>query len=739
MELTHYGGYRLQPRINLGREVTPVPPDSTDKPPTGVFHRLFARSSEDKCKETPDSNTCEKPVGGNLTVPIVVVIVVVLVLIAGFLFYLHRRNVKRSRLEDARDPHKSLDFGLGDQKKSARRSIFMGGGGEKGLHHKQSQLSMDMNLSSPYLLPPGLQQSRESLHSLARSLGNDSQDPYQYVATYTHSETGSMRSFNPKESSSLYTKSSSNRTSVGKDPSQRMPPSRMNSLPETPISATDSKVDPFATPKLPEPTHQANSPVESEKAKAHTASIVPEIGVISDFDEKHDSSLVQQPPVARTKSPEFELPSFAQTTDTAQPASNAFTLPANKDNEPTGLGLDFGFPKPTSPTVDDAPRSAPLPSQDRHSDGSNYQAYQPVVDIADYYGDDDDEGRGRTMQRKSFLPDQSQPQGLGVPQQDNKRLSVGFRPLPPDEITESEDPEYRANRIRSFYKEYFEDTKEAPPPMPPMPPMQRGNGGHGQYYDDYNNQGNLGEAAAYFDPETNAFVMPYAEPVTRRAMTPPPAGRFRGGPGPRGPRGPHGPHGSIGGMSAQSGPRGRSRAGSALGPRPDSSASARFRQPPKKRLPPPAPLPTLPTPSKLKDDNFAIINAADFAPPDRIRDNVAGRSQSPFGERRPYSPTVPAAVPLVTAFDELTALPSPHLLRKSSTFTGLDFAPPKKFKDADTMSDAGSIRSNRSGISQAQLGAIRAGAGRVSRLPGDTVFTQTSMQDALKPSWTLRP
>ena len=75
MELTHYGGYRLQPRINLGREVTPIPPDSTDKPPTGVFHRLFARSSEDKCKETPDSNTCEKPVGGNLTVPIVVVIV----------------------------------------------------------------------------------------------------------------------------------------------------------------------------------------------------------------------------------------------------------------------------------------------------------------------------------------------------------------------------------------------------------------------------------------------------------------------------------------------------------------------------------------------------------------------------------------------------------------------------------------------------------------------------------------
>jgi hypothetical protein len=78
------------------------------------------------------------------------------------------------------------------------------------------------------------------------------------------------------------------------------------------------------------------------------------------------------------------------------------------------------------------------------------------------------------------------------------------------------------------------------------------------------------------------------------------------------------------------------------------------------------------------------------------------------------------------------------LLRKSSTFTGLDFAPPKKFKDADTMSDAGSIRSNHSGISAVQLGAIRSGAGRVSRLPGDTVFTSAASSDQLKPQWGFR-
>lgn len=53
------------------------------------------------------------------------------------------------------------------------------------------------------------------------------------------------------------------------------------------------------------------------------------------------------------------------------------------------------------------------------------------------------------------------------------------------------------------------------------------------------------------------------------------------------------------------------------------------------------------------------------------------------------------------------------------------------------MSDAGSIRSNRSGISTTNLSAIRGGAGRVSRLPGDTVFTQAALGNQLKPQWDM--
>ncbi len=54
------------------------------------------------------------------------------------------------------------------------------------------------------------------------------------------------------------------------------------------------------------------------------------------------------------------------------------------------------------------------------------------------------------------------------------------------------------------------------------------------------------------------------------------------------------------------------------------------------------------------------------------------------------------------------------------------------------MSDAGSIRSNRSGISAMAQQAVRMGANRVSNLPQDQVFTRDDMSNVLKPSWGLR-
>ncbi|PFH61985.1 hypothetical protein XA68_15527 [Ophiocordyceps unilateralis] len=683
---------------------------------------------------------CAKSVSSSVTnVAIVLGIGIPVVVGAIVLLFLHRRNVRRLKMEDDRDPNGGLDFGLGDptQKTPKRKSIF---GGDKSAH-KPGQLSMDMNLSSPYLLPPGIHQSHDSIHSLARTFPNE-QDPYRTIKEFSTSDNGSVRSLNASRDLSLHgggSKANSVHSKTAYTGAQHPP--RTNSVPRSPASDTKPH-NPFAASPAPEPSqrmpgaHEPSRPVEP---------IFPEIGTVAYPDDSLDDGfeiLDVHPPDATIPDDGHTLPPPGRRFDDALGASigiahagDELHMSPHNEGRSDSMGYDGHVPKALSPgphaisrdAVDATPEF--VFSQDGYAQPHDeFPLHGEHAAVAMAFSNDgyDEHQRGRAMEQPAASGHNAQGQqsSLGVPRQENKRMSVGFRPLPPDEVTESEDPEYRANRIRSFYKEYFDDTKEPPPPMP----NQRG---PAQYDDDYD-QNFLGDAA-YYDAETNAFVMPYAQPVTRRAMTPPPVGRSRGPGGGTGGRGPRGPHGSMSGM-----PR-RPRAGSAITPRPGSSASARARGPPRKRLPPPTDLKTLPTPSKLRDDSFAIMNAIDFAPPETFQERAAGRSQSPLGERRPYQPRKPVASPLATAFDDLAVLPSPHCLRKSATFTNLDFAPPKKFKDAETSSDSGSIRSNRSGISAVQLGAIRSGAGRVSRLPGDTVFTTAALSDQLKPKWGMRP
>ena len=547
--------------------------------------------------------------------------------------------------------------------------------------HRPGQLSMDMNLSSPYLLHPGATGSHDSVHSLTR-LPED-HDPYRIVAQYTNSETASIASFNPTaKTPSLHSRMNSVHASTGKStPLQKSPPPRINSLPRAPIAISE-KTNPFSTPTLPQPVHHSPLAGEIRDSALPVKPIIPEIATVGHENDRSsdkglDTSGFQLPPRSNARSPANpnELPQTAAAKNVGMARSGSGNHDGNSQSTqgPAGLGLNLDLPRAMSPTLE-LPSDKPVRRGTPPKAADNmYAAPQPQPQIhTSEYQDYDDYDRGRSTQRQTSVDYKGEQVGggLGVPAQEGKRLSVGFRPLPPDEVTESEDPEYRANRIRSFYKEYFEE-KEPAPPMPGQPQSQ----GHGNdYYEDYD-QSYLGDAA-YYDADTNAFVMPYSQPVTRRAMTPPPSGRFRGEPqrpGPRGPpRGgpvhPHGPRGSLGGSSMPGGPR-RPRAGSAfsprapssIGPRPDSSASGAWgRQMPKKKAgPPPSALTTLPTPSKLKDDSFALVNSIDFAPPETFRDHAAGRSQSPLGERRPYSPAVAVASPLVTAFDELAVLPSP--------------------------------------------------------------------------------
>lgn len=77
-------------------------------------------------------------------------------------------------------------------------------------------------------------------------------------------------------------------------------------------------------------------------------------------------------------------------------------------------------------------------------------------------------------------------------------------------------------------------------------------------------------------------------------------------------------------------------------------------------------------------------------------------------------------------------------MRTSGTFTNLDFAPPARFKTSETASDAGSIRSNGTGVSNAHLWNMRTGAYRVSRLPASTVGTKDDMFNELRPTWNMQ-
>ncbi|KAI0596039.1 hypothetical protein F4775DRAFT_327501 [Biscogniauxia sp. FL1348] len=662
-----------------------------------ALNRLMARTN----------NLDEKPVGNSMTVPIALGVCIPLVMALCVLVYLHRRSQVRQRMEDETDKYKSMDFGLDDKPvKSKRKSAFLGMG--KDSNHK-AQLSMDMNLSSPYLLPPHLQNSRESMNSLAKTI-HQSEDPYRSVTSFMGNGTVTS----PKTALSRDSSMTTNKTrSSGPPSAMEMPPQK--SVPTGPLPDLPPAV------QMPQRAEIVDAPTSPKN----------EFRFVDDSQALAQVPEIQEPPAVAAQVPRIGVAQASRPISAvSMKAEEAYVTPLiNEPQTSEGLGIvDPTLSKESSVPAAGAPVTVIEPSN-----ASDFDDYTNNIQVSAY---DEDE----LHMQQPAVPHSA---GLGVPTKENRRLSVGLRPLPPDDFLESEDPEFRANRIRSFYKEYFEDGAAKtdagkPPPIPQQP----------NYYEDYDN--NYYGEAAYFDPDTNAFVMPYAQPVTRRAMTPPPSSR-RPMPGPR----QRGPHGSIGGMPGgprgpprgPGGPMGRPRAGSTvstgrwapMSPRPDSSASnPRYAAKPKRPLPPPVDLNTLPTPSKLKDDSFALSGVLDFAPPPTIKDQAAGRSQSPVGERRPYVLNTPIHSPLVSAFEETAALPSPHLLRKSGTFTALDFAPPRRFKDPETMSDAGSIRSNGSGISSAQLSAIRNGAGRVSRLPGDTVFTQNAASNTLKPSWNMR-
>lgn len=605
------------------------------------------------------------------------------------LWILHRRHVKKQQLEDANDRHASLDFGLGNgggNKWNKQRGA--GAGTEMPLNdgadlarEKSHKHGMSLDMMSPYILPGGGNNSQQdSLQSLSRNLKEQDNDPYGPVNDLK-GDGVSVRSFGGRhDGSAVGMGLVGNASSMGRSPSNDpfAAPPRKGSMTQQSPALSPIGISPI------EPAHLAPGGAQDsresyngqdaaalrlsnnylgnyisggdEPKSQQAAAAAARDQQDSPFADSAALKMPDEPRRAASRSPS-PPPAFMMPTSTTPPRGESL---AQNNGGPAG-------PLPKVPVIAQVPTIAdPVEwKEDQYDDNDAFYVTPPSPK---------DDFAAKAAKRASRYsmdvpPEEYAKAGLGAPGVNPQRISMGFRPLPPASLlaAESDDPEIRANRIRSFYKEYFDDSKPAPA---------------GQYYEDFDQEN--------YPPMP---AMPHNEPMQRRAMTPPPgAGRYMGqqqqfpphsqhgslsnnnfgppppfgGPGPRGPGGPFRGQDSRdtsrnGSMTSQ-GSQWRGPPGFA-DPRPFSSASNRGGRPgtqqSQRPMPPPEDLRTMPTPAMLKDDMFGMINAHEFAPPPSIVDRTRGRSQSPMGERKAYNPRLPAAKTLVSAFDELAVIPSP--------------------------------------------------------------------------------
>ena len=474
---------------------------------------------------------------------------------------------------------------------------------------------VSLDLGNPYLLPPGLQGSRESLHSLSRTIHAED-DRYRTATSFIPNDTSSMRSHpsnfrRPRDDSSSFTGSSSR---LGADDMQHnlLRNAQRMSRTTPPDSIAEQSISHPPPPSDSRQTGMDIEPHATSHPQDHFAPVpevspnptfIPEISTTAhDFDLPPMTSNSPPPkdtplpprmgslpptPISKDGQDTLEMPriSFPHSDTSLQPGDSV-------DNS-----FDYGHADKSGPMV---PEVNVLSVEDDQADHKKDQL-RPVDDLYDYTYDD--------------------------PGFDTRRLTVGIRPLPPEDP--SDNPEQRANRIRSFYKEYFDDSK----------PQQE------EYYEDYggdqfDDPGAYDHMAEHYMPPAPP---PFAQPMGRRAMTPPPRAP------PQFQNSFHHSSMSSAGFRPPPGPRAFSSASGRMGPGGRAGM-------PRKPMPPPSPLHVLPTPHMLKDDS--MILPIDYAPAS-FKDKRAGRPETPTGGLRPYSPMLPAHIPLASSYDDLAVMPSP--------------------------------------------------------------------------------
>lgn len=520
------------------------------------------------------------------------------------LIILHRRHIRRLRSEDANDKHKSLDFGLDmvptvDRKTKKRKGepemAFTGM--EKPKHGRG--MSVDI-MSDPYLLPPGLHEDGK----------------YRGATPLSPIDDNSMRSFGANNKSRMMDDASSFTVQSPRLPHDDMDHGLLQNAQRVSRCSPPIRENPFSDQAT---LTSDNGNDIAERSNPRIASPEPALlsGRASDNSEQHSpntrssndylGSLIQAKPRSPTPTQEsYDRLNHGNSKDAELP--HAITLPG------------------TAHTSAQPPRIS-LPFSDDQSDYGDIRRSSHIMPAPQVNVESVESESPQENPRMSFL---NQPYDTTGTHLDTRRLTLGVRPLPPEDP--SDNPEQRANRIRSFYKEYFDDSK----------PRQS------EFYGEFDPDAYQHMAG---DLEIPPVPAPFAQPDGRRAMTPPPRmpPRFQG----------YNPEtASTYGLGPIDGPRAFSSLSGEVGPRAFSSASGRMGPPmPKKPRPPPSPLHVLPTPHKLKDENEIL--PIDYAPGKSFKDQRAGRPETPLGGVQPYSPNLPSFVPLASAYDDLAAMPSP--------------------------------------------------------------------------------
>lgn len=574
----------------------------------------------------------------------------------------------RLRREDNDDKHRSLDFGMGDVETPASRKKKSKKGNRKSIdmEEKPRQPRLDkgisLDMSDPYLLPPGVHGARDSIQALSKQSASAENDTYRPAATSStaasspvHSTYGHAAAPIPQlppiishdDDSDMHRDilRSSQRVSHSTFPLHQ-PADRDSRNPF--MSEQEQEEFELNLPTATSPGLLSTGEAVGGEDKRNSQGSCSDNSVVTDIRKSNGYLSHFVHPEGR--SPFDEAEEIEDEEDgTEHGGSQENRHHSNVEVVVSDHSNSSNFPLPTASSQHEpAPTQAPsessaqqpprisLPPNDENSEteeeeevkkrASSGMMVPPPLNANDADETDDNKAAHQEAPGHPSMPPRESTYDSNAPR-NTQRFTFGLRPLPPEDP--SEDPEQRASRIRSFYKEYFD-------PSRPVTGEFNGN----IHREDPHGPDFYGDV---FDPvsglpSTYGVPRPFAEPVGRRAMTPPPRS----------------PPMFQGRISADSG-------FDLPSPRILSSASNRIPPPPtpkqRKPAPPPAPLKALPTPHMLKDDFY--MDSIDFAPGKNFKDQREGRPDTPTGGLRSFSPMTPAHHVLASPFEELGVVPSP--------------------------------------------------------------------------------